>query len=171
VFAESQAGAVDDIRRALQAEDGKTAERLAHTLKGLAGNIAAPNLQKAAQIVDQALRDGNDSALPALLDTLETTLKQQVADIVNALPAEAPAEAVQEIDPQQLAAVCRQLSSLLAEDGNAERLVSENTALLKAAFPNHFADLQAAIGQFDSERGLAVLQDAMSKSGQGSPDA
>ena len=47
-FAESQAGAITAIRAALAAGDGKTAARLAHTLKGLAGNIAAPTLLTAA---------------------------------------------------------------------------------------------------------------------------
>ena len=170
-FVGSQADAVAEIRRALQAQDRDSAERLAHTLKGLAGNIAAPELQKAAQAVNQALHDGNTTTLPALLDTLETILKKQVTAIGLALPAEASTAAAQEIDPQQLAALCQQLSSLLAEDGNAERLLGENAALLKAAFPRHFADLQQAISQFDSERGLAVLQEAMTQQGQGRSDA
>ncbi len=163
-FADSQASAVDEIRRALAAQDPATATRVAHTLKGLAGNIASTDLQNAALAVDQALRAGNAAALPALLDTLASALAKQIAAIVKALPEESHAASLQAIDPEKLNAVCQQLTALLAEDGNAERLLNENADLLKAAFPKHFAELHAAVNQFDSERGLAVLQDAMGQS-------
>ena len=170
-FADTQANVVADIRQALQAQDHKTAGRLAHTLKGLAGNIAAAELQGAAKALDQALRDNNaDGALDAVLDTLEAALAQQIKDILSALPA-AAADLPQAVDAQQLAAVCQQLSALLASDGNAERLLSEHAALLKSAFPKHFANLQSAVNQFDSERGLEILQDALAKSAQNTPHA
>ena len=164
-FVDSQAGAVTDIRMALQAQDSKTAGRLAHTLKGLAGNIAATELQSAAQAAEHALKE-NGSDVPALLDTLEAALVKQVTAIAAALPAPAATSAPGAIDPQQLDAVCQKLTTLLASDGNAERLVREHADLLRAAFPRHFADLKAAVDQFDGERGLAVLQDAMAKSKQ-----
>lgn len=163
-FADSQAGAVNDIRRALAAQDPATATRVAHTLKGLAGNIASTDLQNAALAVDQALRAGNAAAQPALLDTLASALAKQIAAIVKALPEEPHAASLQAIDPEKLNAVCQQLTALLTEDGNAERLLKENADLLKAAFPKHFVKLHAAVTQFDSERGLAILQDAMGQS-------
>jgi hypothetical protein len=55
------------------------------------------------------------------------------------------------------------LLSLLANDENAERLVRDNADLLRAAYPDHFIELQAAINQFDGERGLNILQEAMRK--------
>jgi signal transduction histidine kinase/DNA-binding response OmpR family regulator/HPt (histidine-containing phosphotransfer) domain-containing protein len=165
-FVDSQAGAVTEIRGALEARDTEKAERLAHTLKGLAGNIASPDLQSAARELDEALRAGTPEKFPALLDKVERILANQIAAISDALPAEAASNAVQEVDLQKLGAVCQQLSSLLASDGNAERVISEHGELLKAAFPKHYADLTAAISQFDSERGLEVLQEAMAGAGQ-----
>ena len=165
-FADSQGGTVAEIRQAVATGDRTTAKRLAHTLKGLAGNIASTRLQGAARAVDEALVADGAAALPSLLDTLDTLLAEQIEAINQALPAEAAADAAQDIDPQQLAEVCRQLDELLAADGNAERLISSNAALLKAAFPAHFADLQSAINQFDSELGLAVLQKAMAEARQ-----
>ncbi|MCK9989968.1 MAG: two-component system, sensor histidine kinase and response regulator [Rugosibacter sp.] len=171
-FADTQAQAVADIRQALQAQDSKMAERLAHTLKGLAGNIAAADLQRAAKAVDDALRDGNaDGTLDALLDALEATLAQQIKDILSALPSTAATVTHQAGDAQQLATVCQQLSTLLASDSNAERLVKEHGDLLQAAFPRHFAELQSAVNQFDSERGLEILQNAITHSGQDSDKA
>ena len=65
-------------------------------------------------------------------------------------------------DPQQLETVCRKLSALLAnDDGNAERLLAEYANMLHMAYPQHFSELQAAVNRFDSERALAILQQAM----------
>ncbi len=163
-FVDSQSNAVAEIRQALDAQDTKTAQRLAHTLKGLAGNVASAALQGAAKAVEDALREGH-AGVPALIDKLESALNVQIAAIVNALPAPS-VDAVQEVDMQKLGAVCQQLTALLTEDGNAERLVSENADLLKASFPQHFANLKAAINNFDSERGLQVLQEAMAQAQQ-----
>jgi two-component system sensor histidine kinase/response regulator len=164
-FAESQVDAVAQIRQALAADDTKTAARLAHTLKGLAGNIAAADLQRAAEAAERALHtNGGALELEPLINALETTLAQQVAAIVNALPAVAatPTADATRIDRQQLDALCQQLSTLLAnDDGHADRLLVQHAALLKAAFPSHFADLQDAVNKFDGKRGFAVLQDAM----------
>ncbi|MDP1527195.1 MAG: response regulator [Rhodocyclaceae bacterium] len=162
-FVESQAGAVTEIRQALEAQDAKTAQRLAHTLKGLAGNIGSAELQQAAKAVEDALREGHEAA--ALIDGLMTMLDRQVAAIAAALPEEAVL-AQGDIDTQLLGQVCAQLESLLAEDGNAERLLGEHEALLNAAFPKHFRPLKAAVAQFDSEAGLRVLQEAMTQARQ-----
>ena len=165
-FVDAQADAVAQIRRALAAEDSQGAVRLAHTLKGLAGNIAAPDLVRAATAVEHSLRMGLDPGdRLQLLAMLESILEAQVAAIREAL-----ARVVQPVlaanstapDPQQLATVCQQLSTLLAnDDGNAERLLAEYANMLHMAFPHHFSELQASVNRFDSERALAVLQQAM----------
>jgi signal transduction histidine kinase/CheY-like chemotaxis protein len=166
-FADTQDRVVADIRQALQAQDSTLAKRLAHTLKGLAGNIAAADLQHAAKAVDEALRDSNTlDTLNPLLDALEASLVQQITDIRLALPSTAATAKHPVMDAQQLATVSQQLSTLLANDGNAERLFKEHRDLLQSAFPKHFAELEAAITQFDSERGLQVLQDAIASSEQ-----
>lgn len=57
---------------------------------------------------------------------------------------------------------------LAADDGDAERVLSQNTGLLASAFPQHFVQLQEAVNQFDAQRGLALLTAAMTtlKSGK-----
>lgn len=97
---------------------------------------------------------------------LEATLAQQIKDILSTLPSTAATVMHQAVNAQQPATVCQQLNTLLASDSNAERLVKEHSDLLQAAFPKHFAELQSAVNQFDSERGLEILQDAITHSGQ-----
>ena len=165
-FVEAQDDVAAHIRAAVAAGDVKTAARLAHTLKGLAGNIAATDLVREAAAVEQVLRRGADvSNLESLLLTLESTLGPQVAAIRAALPpdlAQAEASSGKAADPQRLAAVCQQLKNLLInDDGNAERVLAEHANMLRMAYPRHFFDLQAAVNRFDSERGLEILQQAM----------
>ena len=55
-FRESQADSIADIRNAFEAGDRITAERLAHTLKGLSGNIGATELFKASGKLELAFK-------------------------------------------------------------------------------------------------------------------
>ncbi|QTN27544.1 response regulator [Rhodoferax sp. AJA081-3] len=165
-FADTQADAVAHIRVAVAARDGKTALRLAHTLKGLAGNIAATDLVRDAAAVEQVLRQGLEGAeLEPLLLALDMTLGAQVAAIREALPLDSVAAADaggHALDPHKLALVCQQLRHLLTnDDGNAERVLSEHANMLRMAYPQHFSELQAAVNRFDSERSLEILQQAM----------
>ena len=130
----------------------------------LAGNIAASELQDAAGALELVLQ-ANGAGRDGLLDALEASLARHIAAINAALPAAAPVGAGAAFDPQRLDTVCQQLSVLLAaDDGNAERVVNQNAALLAAAFPQHFAELQDAVNQFDAKRGLMVLTAAMANS-------
>ena len=62
-FADNQADAIAEITQAVEQEDGETAVRLAHTLKGVSGSIGADALQQAAAEVEAALKS-DPSALP-----------------------------------------------------------------------------------------------------------
>ncbi|MES2259600.1 MAG: response regulator [Pseudomonadota bacterium] len=160
-FVANQADAGAQIEAALAVGDRATAERLAHTLKGLAGNIGADALQQAAGELEQALAAGTDNT--ALRDALARQLATQLAAIGAALPpeqAEAPAPAV---DTALRDSVCQQLSLLLADDdAQAEKILAEHQALLAAAYPQHFRRLQQAVAQFDFETALDVLGEAAS---------
>ena len=57
-FAAGQAGAEAEIKAALTANEGTTAERLAHTVKGLAATIGADNLSGLAAGVEAAMHRG-----------------------------------------------------------------------------------------------------------------
>src|SRR5262249_26512714 len=99
-FASQQADAVGQIRAALAAKDRESATRLAHALKGVAGNLGAGPVQAAAAAVEKLLRDGSaaDAIRPALeqlaavLEPLLARLRAALALSVTA-PAAAPAVA------------------------------------------------------------------------------
>ncbi|MBF0151799.1 MAG: response regulator [Magnetococcales bacterium] len=58
-FRVNQGGAEAAIRTALTANDTPTAERLAHTLKGVAGTIGAGMLEEKARILESAIKEGS----------------------------------------------------------------------------------------------------------------
>jgi len=75
-FAENQASAAEDLRAGLDGGDTEVAERLAHTLKGLAGTIGAERLQKAARDVEAALKDGDAGDARSLVPAFEQRLQE-----------------------------------------------------------------------------------------------
>jgi two-component system sensor histidine kinase/response regulator len=168
-FVASQGDAASHIEALIAAGDRAGAERGAHTLKGLAGNIGAGALQFLAGELEHALApaavaDTGPATLSARLAPqlaqLQAALAQQVAAITASLPAEATLPTV-EVDPEHRDAVVRELAALLADDdARADRVLIEHSALLSAAFPQHYRKLEQAIGDFDMEQALAILTSA-----------
>ena len=74
-FRARQADAVNDIRAALYEGDLSTAQRYAHTLKGLAGNIGAVNLQQSAANLEAGLRHVPQSSLNELIAQVDQDLQ------------------------------------------------------------------------------------------------
>jgi PAS domain S-box-containing protein len=67
----------DQIAASLREGDIETAERTAHSLKGVSGNIHADRVFHAAKALDDALRREPDGAqVPELLDNLSEALKE-----------------------------------------------------------------------------------------------
>jgi two-component system sensor histidine kinase/response regulator len=134
-FASQQADVVEQIRAALGTNDAETATRLAHTLKGVAGNLGAGPVQAAAAGVENLLRDGSPATQPALeqlaavLESLLTRLRAALATGTTA------AAAVPAVAPAQTRAVAAQLTKLFTDfDASAVTFAEENQASLRPAF-------------------------------------
>ncbi|MCP4108803.1 MAG: response regulator [Desulfobacteraceae bacterium] len=126
-FQRDYVGSADRIRDALEKDDKNTALRLAHTLKGVGGNIAACELQEAASKLEMGIKhrktDDYDSMLEdveKILDNLMESLKgldrfdaETKPDTVEA--DESSDEAVQ-TDPSKVVPLLLELSALLQEN-------------------------------------------------------
>ncbi|MDR0456509.1 MAG: response regulator, partial [Treponema sp.] len=77
----------DEIADALKTSDVKLAHRLAHTLKGNAGQIGRPALQSAAADVEKALKNGDNLVTKEQIKILETELSMTL-DELGSLPDE-----------------------------------------------------------------------------------
>jgi HPt (histidine-containing phosphotransfer) domain-containing protein len=130
-FAGKQADADTKIEQALVKGDRESAERLAHTLKGVAGNIGIVAVQEAAAKVERAIRESDPSAQGYISD-LKRVLAPQIALIRDALPAAgASPEPAQAFDRERaVSAIARLLSLIQANDGDATDAVQEVAAAL-----------------------------------------
>jgi HPt (histidine-containing phosphotransfer) domain-containing protein len=81
---------IEEIRRALTAGDLESARRLAHTLKGISGNLSARELSAAARHLEASLTQGDTTGTAASLDQLGRVLKPiiEAAEIVAGLEAD-----------------------------------------------------------------------------------
>ena len=80
-FLENQADVLAQIRDALRQDRQEEAERLAHTVKGVAGNIGANTLQDAAADLDADLKEGQGLSDQKLLARFERELNTVMQSI------------------------------------------------------------------------------------------
>ncbi|MBF0226892.1 MAG: response regulator [Desulfobacterales bacterium] len=75
-FYKSHRDDINKIKNALDRQDLVTAERHAHTLKGISGTIGAKLVQKNAEEVEYAIKNKNIEYLNPLMNQLEESLNQ-----------------------------------------------------------------------------------------------
>jgi signal transduction histidine kinase/CheY-like chemotaxis protein len=95
LFAKNNQKKFNEITMSLEAGDIKLAHRLAHTLKGNAGQIGMLDLQLAATNVEQALKNGKNMVTEEQLKTLGTELNavlDELAPLLDSESADPPAQ-------------------------------------------------------------------------------
>ena len=158
-FAAKQADAGSRIAAALSAGDRVLAERHAHTLKGVAGNIGIGTVQDAAARIEKAIHE-NSASVPVLLSDLTAALDPKVLAIRGALGEAAPAAAPQQaFDAQQAAAAVAKLKSLIeANDGDAADAVQQvSEALAGKVDAQRLTALRESVDEFDFDGALSKL--------------
>jgi two-component system sensor histidine kinase/response regulator len=145
-FSRTQADAARRIASALAENDRPLAERLAHTVRGVAGNIGAPAVQHAAAHLEQAIAG---SAPAAEIDVCRASLEECLTHLIQGLDAAlegADGESALAGDLAQVKGAVEQLSRYLAEsDGAAVACFEEASPHLRILFGphefEHFASL------------------------------
>ncbi|HRA13468.1 MAG TPA: PAS domain S-box protein [Giesbergeria sp.] len=163
-FHAAQGVFVSSFQTAQGAGDASAPERLAHTLKSVAGSIGARGVQSAAAALEGACRKGEPAPrIDALLDKVAAELApvlEGLAALVTPTVA-AAAPAAQPAGPEQVRALLNELEALLiAGDSSSQDLVAAHAGLLQAACPQTHQALAAAVENFDFEAALALLQEA-----------
>jgi two-component system, sensor histidine kinase and response regulator len=166
-YVAGQRTAVEQLRNAIANDDRETATRLAHTIKGVSGNIGATQVQQLAEALEQALKEGQPMAQTlALVDALQQKLDPLVAAITAQLPRQAQSSAQQSgapvaIDEVKLAEVTHRLRNLLDDmDSDAGEWIKTHARLLGAAYPGHLPAIREAIDDFDFDIALERLDAA-----------
>jgi PAS domain S-box-containing protein len=170
-FAEQESPVADQIATALSQGDAGLAARLAHTLKGVAGNIGAKSVQVASSNLEKLINDRADAAaietgrqkVSGLLDPLLTRL-QTVLNSTIPQPTAQPEMAAG--GPEQITEAMAQLKSLLAaSDPAAADFVNTNRAVLHRLFPGvALAEFEKAVQNYAFSEAEAQLERASEKS-------
>src|SRR5262249_18367060 len=118
-FCTTEADAAQRIAAALAENDRTLAERLAHTVKGVAGNIGASAVQNAAANLEKAIKA---SAPAAEIETWRVSLAEGLAPLIQGLTTVlegADGEQALAGDAEQVKAAVEQLSHYLAKSDGA----------------------------------------------------
>jgi polar amino acid transport system substrate-binding protein len=160
-FSDSQMGAVGEIRVALGARDYATAQRIAHSLKGAAGNLGANALARAAGSAELAIKTQSDVE-PALAN-MEQMLLAAVATIQKALPSTEKAESTHggNGDPSLVLKPLSRLKTLLEADDSeaAEFILEAQRSFSTVLSRTEIETLTRAVGDFDYERALHAVSE------------
>ena len=160
-FAAGQKLTPAKLINALDKEDWNGAERLAHTIKGVAGNIGATVVLQLAGNIEAAIKARNlREEIDVMIEELAASLNILILQIENTLPKEPEIISV-DVNPKILKTVCDKLDALLSEDdANAAEVMNENADMLHTAFPNDYMKIDESILACDFEAALAALRSA-----------
>jgi signal transduction histidine kinase/CheY-like chemotaxis protein/HPt (histidine-containing phosphotransfer) domain-containing protein/CHASE3 domain sensor protein len=145
------------IDEGLAASDWQTAGRLAHTLKGVAGNLGAGAVQQAAGAVERAVEERSAmTALQPLLAELHATLSEVSGRLRAALPPDVPpAPALREgdggqIDRAEISGVVAEMLDLLDTfDPAAGELLERRRDVFRVVLePGDFSAFEERIASF-----------------------
>jgi two-component system sensor histidine kinase/response regulator len=163
-FVTSQQLATEHIQQALQAQDIGTAERHAHTLKSVAGNLGATALQDAADAVEAGLRQGLPASAVQEAVNATTRLLDQLVQDLQATPGliEVPKVVrLQDLTDDEKIAACKVAKHikrcLQQDDASASELWDTHAMVLRALYPEAAA-IEDAIGNFEFETALALME-------------
>jgi two-component system sensor histidine kinase/response regulator len=171
-YADDQADTAAALRAALAAADMKTAERLAHTLKGVSATLGIKQPSEAAAVVEDRIRHVRLDGIEDDLTALEEATGAVIAGIRAALSAAAPAAAPESADIADVIPLLGRLEALLADsDGAALDCVLEaQEVLARVLSPEELAGLTREVQNFAFDAALAQLRAIATRFGTATAD-
>ena len=162
-FVQGQTNFASELAAALTRSDWQMAERLVHTLKGLAAQIGATGLRRQTEDLEQAIRQREDGEKrKGLQAAVARQLSELMDSITAALPVDAAVRAPTGVDEAQLLALCERLAAQLAtDDFTSGDTFDSGSQLFRAAFGEYFVPMADAVHSFNSATALELLRKAV----------
>jgi two-component system sensor histidine kinase/response regulator len=160
-FVVNQQNAAIEIKDALDAHDLVAAERLAHSSKGVAGNIGATELQALAEILEKSIKAGSEhKVIAAHLANFSKALAAVVEHVKVVLLPEGRKLKPAALNPKKANTVLSKLVTLLINDeSDAHDVLEENPDLLRYMLGDElFVKLDQAVRDYDFEKALQLLK-------------
>jgi two-component system, sensor histidine kinase and response regulator len=162
-FMRQETDAITRITAALDAQDLATAERIAHSLKGVAGNVGFMALHTDAATLEKAIRAG--AGIDYARMAVDTRLSAALAALRSALGDDQPKAPGGEAAPAG-GHMARLAALLAAGDGDAVTYLADHAASLRPLFSEAgFAELEKALAHFEFEGALQLLRHAAAARG------
>jgi two-component system sensor histidine kinase/response regulator len=161
-YVETGPAALADLKQAIAVKDQDTAERIAHTFKGINGNIGASGLQDMAGNIEKLIKKTTDA--DALLKDVEQFSLQQTA-MIDAIAlalsldfSKADSIAPEEVKRPMDEKILQPFIALLKDDDTgALAYLEKYEQAFKAHFSNQtFDTINEALLEFDFEKALAL---------------
>lgn len=164
-FRDDQSDVVTRIRAGLAKEETRIdAERAAHTLKGVAGQLGIKAIRFLADdITEKIRRKESMETIAALLDQLDFDMRALMETLKNILPQQQTEPIAIVVDGKvdrevAKALICRIAGLLREYDGEAIDLLAESNILLKSILGGAaHQSIDQAARQFDFENALRAL--------------
>jgi len=165
-FVNGQAGAATAIGTALISGDRALAERLAHTAKGVSGNLGAHRLRDVAAQLESAIRQGDPAEQTnEVLARFTMALNELVAGLRKALleqpqpPTQTPGERAPAASPAVMADAVSRLARCLRDSDSEAGDLYESVRPLLASMGSveEISQLEQGIHNFDFDTALHAL--------------
>jgi len=166
-FSLKHSQAVDEISQALADGDSSLGERLAHTVKGVSGNIGAKDVHMAAHGLEMAIKNGKMDDVDGLLDQLALTLEQVLASIaslyqdadISALTEKKQQEEDTVLNISEIKPILIELATLLKENDMeaADRMEALRKHLGNTKIASEVTMFEKRVEQYDFEKALECL--------------
>jgi len=167
-YRDSQADFAAQYRAAITNGDRETATRLAHTLKGVSGNIGAVEIRHAAEALEHATAQGTGAAD---LEPLVAAVAASLSPVIETLrqlsdPAETQ-KSPASTNMAELTSRLQELARLLRDfDGDAVDVLDEFSAELGSVVDRAAVRaLQGAVASYDFDAALTAVEDISSQLG------
>jgi two-component system sensor histidine kinase/response regulator len=162
-FAAGQSEVNSQIQAAIESGENKLAERIAHTVKGVAGNIGLGKVFAAAEKLERAIREA-DTTVPAMVEQFTLEVSHQIQAIQEAMRDVIPDRPVEvgrtpDFDVLAASTAIAHLRALLesSDCDAAEAFVALESVLAGNCDKLRLNALRAAINEFDFEGALLKL--------------
>ncbi len=164
-FKEGRETAVEEIREALESGDVETAAGIAHSVKGVSGNLGAESLYSAAADLEKAIKEGKESLdnpmtqFGAQLDLVMDGIRAFEASLVARQGSEKPSAEVP-VDKGAVRPLLQEMAQLLESDLTEamNRLAALRAHLSHSSVCEEFRRLEKQVEGFDTDSALKSVE-------------
>lgn len=166
-FSNNHVNAGEEMKDAIESGNYNQAQRLAHAIKGVAGNIGADHLYQTGSDLERALRDNDTKAIEALKEDFSVSLSEVITaakmldqwDPDQAVASRPVSHQPASIDAREVEPLLVELAEIIEDDiSEASECVSAlKTVLSGSDVVQEIVSIEAGIAEYDTDMALEGL--------------